>query len=385
VGFHHQSLLIASYWPKGRGNVGYGANVGSNHTGKAPDQELWHGEGVFYGLGCCIKFPSNFLRAPYTLFSTGVTTLPQTMEFPFSLVTTPAEAIPGLSPAFNELMPGWILSDNIWQLLRNEAKFLKRGRKCRRVVYEHRPIRGETVDMMLAARRELLAAHPGMPGVLRDAKGGAIYLGKHVGGLGKNFIKETSRVKAIEAYTMHCRYYALRGLWDFVCGGVGEGGKGGVGVGGVGGGGGGGVDGRGLERRAAVLRVTRQGAVLGTWEPDGGEVDEFDFCDTAVVEASGLYQWHHVLSVLRVEFPEGSTLHYLLEALVGMAFTVANDAERCKAKDDKRGVGTIPGYADAHEAAADTVVVRDAVAFAEQLRADVAGFVRNSGSGFSKL
>ena len=38
VGFHHQSLLIASLWPEGKGNVGYGANVGSNHTGKANDQ-----------------------------------------------------------------------------------------------------------------------------------------------------------------------------------------------------------------------------------------------------------------------------------------------------------------------------------------------------------
>lgn len=46
VGFHHQSLLIASFWPEGKGNVGYGANVGSNHTSKAPDQELWPGEGL---------------------------------------------------------------------------------------------------------------------------------------------------------------------------------------------------------------------------------------------------------------------------------------------------------------------------------------------------
>lgn len=34
VGFHHQALLIAAIWPLGRGNVGYGANVGSNHTSR---------------------------------------------------------------------------------------------------------------------------------------------------------------------------------------------------------------------------------------------------------------------------------------------------------------------------------------------------------------
>ncbi|MFP6667344.1 MAG: DUF4954 family protein, partial [Pirellulales bacterium] len=55
VGFHHQALLIAVLWPEGKGNVGYGANVGSNHTSKAPDQECWPGEGAFFGLGTNIK------------------------------------------------------------------------------------------------------------------------------------------------------------------------------------------------------------------------------------------------------------------------------------------------------------------------------------------
>eukprot|EP00979_Chaetoceros_neogracilis_P014138 scaffold4448_cov229-Chaetoceros_neogracile.AAC.1 len=35
---HHQSLLISALWPTGRGNVGYGSNIGSNHTGRIPDQ-----------------------------------------------------------------------------------------------------------------------------------------------------------------------------------------------------------------------------------------------------------------------------------------------------------------------------------------------------------
>lgn len=64
VGFHHQALLVAAFWPAGRGNIGYGANVGSNHTGKRNDQEIWPGEGVFYGLGCCIKYPCNMSEAP---------------------------------------------------------------------------------------------------------------------------------------------------------------------------------------------------------------------------------------------------------------------------------------------------------------------------------
>ena len=65
VSFHHQALLIATLWPEGKGNVAYGANVGSNHTSKAPDQEFWPGEGMFLGLGVNIKFPADFSRAPY--------------------------------------------------------------------------------------------------------------------------------------------------------------------------------------------------------------------------------------------------------------------------------------------------------------------------------
>ena len=83
---HHQSLLIGAFWPEGKGNIGYGANVGSNHTSKSADQEIWPGEGVFFGLGCSIKFPTNFTAAPYTIVATGVTTLAQKVEFPFSLI-----------------------------------------------------------------------------------------------------------------------------------------------------------------------------------------------------------------------------------------------------------------------------------------------------------
>ncbi|MEO6094459.1 MAG: DUF4954 family protein, partial [Fibrobacteria bacterium] len=89
VGFHHQSLLISALWPEGRGNIAYGANVGSNHTGKKPDQEIRPGEGNFFGLGCSIKFPANYEDSPYSLIATGVSTLPQRLAFPFSLITQP--------------------------------------------------------------------------------------------------------------------------------------------------------------------------------------------------------------------------------------------------------------------------------------------------------
>jgi hypothetical protein len=102
VGFHHQALLIAAVWPEGKGNIGYGANVGSNHTSKAPDQEIFPGEGVFFGLGCSVKFPADFSDAPYSIIATAVPTLPQRVEFPFSLINKPSAAFPGISSSFGE-------------------------------------------------------------------------------------------------------------------------------------------------------------------------------------------------------------------------------------------------------------------------------------------
>src|SRR5208282_4258957 len=131
VSFHHQALLIATLWPEGKGNVAYGANVGSNHTSKAPDQEFWPGEGMFLGLGVNIKFPADFSKAPYSIITCGVTTLPQKVMFPFSMINLPSAMQRGISPAFNEIIPAWLLTDNLYTLKRNEGKYQARN-KARR-------------------------------------------------------------------------------------------------------------------------------------------------------------------------------------------------------------------------------------------------------------
>jgi hypothetical protein len=200
VGFHHQALLIAAFWPEGKGNIGYGANVGSNHTGKAPDQEIWPGEGTFFGLGVNIKFPSDFTRAPYSLIATAVNALPQRVEMPFSLINTPAALHPGISPAYNEIMPGWVLSDNIFAVKRNEGKYAARN-KAKRSKIEFEVLRPEIVDLMIEARRRLQAV-----------SGKDIYSDKDVPGLGKNYMSEAARKNGIEAYTFYLKVYALNGL-----------------------------------------------------------------------------------------------------------------------------------------------------------------------------
>ena len=201
VGFHHQALLIASFWPEGKGNIGYGANVGSNHTSKAPDQELWPGEGIFFGLGVNIKFPSDFTKAPYSIIATAVNALPQKVTLPFSLINSPADRIDGVSPAYNEIMPGWVLSDNIFTVRRNEGKYRKRN-KAKRAKIEFEVFRPEIIDLMIDARRRL--------GEVKQVK--KVYTDKDINGTGKNYMLEESRSAGIEAYTFYIKYYALMGL-----------------------------------------------------------------------------------------------------------------------------------------------------------------------------
>ncbi|PKL16216.1 MAG: hypothetical protein CVV49_17380, partial [Spirochaetae bacterium HGW-Spirochaetae-5] len=196
---HHHSLLIAAIWPGGRGNMGYGANVGSNHTSRLPDQEILPGEGMFFGLGSSIKFPAEYKRSPYTVISTGAVTLPQKVEFPFSLITQPSAVKQNISPLFNELIPAWILSDNIYSVVRNESKYRKRNRSHRNET-DFSIFRPDIIDMMVTARDRLKA--------VTDIKD--IYTETEISGTGKNYITEKNRINGIDAYTFYIHFYALK-------------------------------------------------------------------------------------------------------------------------------------------------------------------------------
>lgn len=199
VGFHHQSLLIAAWWPEGRGNVAYGANIGSNHTSRAPDQEIRPGEGLFFGLGANIKFPADFSGSPYSLLATGVTTLPQKMALPFSLVLDepgPDAQTRGL----NRVVPGWVLRENIYVLLRNEGKFRDRNR-ARRHQFDFRIFRPEVVDKMWTAW-EKLASIPVKP----------VHTAADLSELGKNWLAEADRQSGVETYRRFLQWACAR-LW----------------------------------------------------------------------------------------------------------------------------------------------------------------------------
>ena len=197
-----------------------GASIGSNHTGKAPDQELWPGEGIFFGLDCSIKFPANFSRSPYTLIATRVVTLPQKLEMPFSLINNTSQTFLDLSPAINEIKPGWVLSDNLYMIMRSEMKIYKRGlitanlpdicgKQC---MYENEIFRPAIIELMLEARQRLEKVTCTMAKI-HDLKGGAIYTDKQISGLGKNFMTESSRKAAVDTYSRFVLFYALRAMW----------------------------------------------------------------------------------------------------------------------------------------------------------------------------
>ncbi|MBA3845262.1 MAG: DUF4954 family protein [Planctomycetes bacterium] len=204
VGFHHQSLLIAAYWPEGKGNIAYGAMVGSNHTSRAPDQEIWPGEGCWFGLGCAIRFPSDFSEAPYSVVGLGTSTLPQKVRFPFSLITIPAEPLgkddEGRVPrAYNEIVPAWTLFANAYGLVRTESKFHARD-KSRRHIIDYKVLRPQIMRLIKTAYDRLVAP--------RATK--SVYIDEDIEGLGKNFLRESARLEAIDYYGRAMKRYALR-------------------------------------------------------------------------------------------------------------------------------------------------------------------------------
>lgn len=199
---HHHSLLIAALWPKGCGNLGYGANVGSNHTGRMPDQEIYPGLGTFFGLGVNVKFPSNFSDAPYTVIATGVTLSPQRLRFPFSLIR-PAEHAPAVLPAsLNELVPGWTFAKNPYAVDRNAFKYSVRGKGIAD------PELWNLWNADLA--KQVLDAYRR----LQVSKVKEVYTEEDIAGVGSNFMREPVRQLALAAYANYLERFEVRALMD---------------------------------------------------------------------------------------------------------------------------------------------------------------------------
>ncbi|KAG2819897.1 hypothetical protein PC111_g11695 [Phytophthora cactorum] len=110
---------------------------------------------------------------------------------PFALINTPGHTIPSLSPAINEISPGWVLSSSVFTVLRNEDKFRSRN-NSKRTHIEADIFRPEIIQYMKDARVELEAAE------------------------GKNYMRESSRRAGITTYTFFIKLYALDELLKLV-------------------------------------------------------------------------------------------------------------------------------------------------------------------------
>jgi len=284
---HHQSLLIATVWPGGRGNIGYGANVGSNHTSRLPDQELYPGEGMFFGLGCSIKFPGDYRRAPYSIVATGTVTQSQSVEFPFSLILSPSAYNKGVSLHLNELIPGWTLRENIYAVLRNEAKYRNRN-KSKRNIFDFTILRPSIIDLMITARERLEKA----------ADFTICFTERDIPGAGKNFITDESRLKGIDTYSFYIRHYLLIALFS---------------------------------RTEEVIKTNRRPEFKNIMEPDN----------------TGY--WNHAVKLVKRELPADISLKSVLETLILSIEKIYKDAFDSRKKDYKRGVNTIENYSLYHK------------------------------------
>jgi NDP-sugar pyrophosphorylase family protein len=327
VGFHHQSLLIAAYWPQGKGNIGYGANIGSNHTSKAADQEIWPGEGMFFGLGVSIKYPADYSKSPYSIIATGVSTLPQRVEMPFCLINGRAESIDGISPAYNEILPGWVLSDNIYAVRRNERKYAIRDKSSRGCT-GFEVFRPDIVDLMVKARHALRSLDGAITparaarqrsGTAVDVASRPVYTDKDLPCIGKNFMKETARLEGIESYTNYIRMYALKGLY--------------------------------FGARFCLQH-----------DMDARRVLEPGFIDDP--------RYAHELALLLAEFP-GKGVPELLNELVAAHKKMCADTQLSKEKDNFRGLRIIPDFAEIHDPAAEDPFIRATVQETEDLQSDI--------------
>jgi len=355
---HHQSLLIGILWPLGRGNVGYGSNVGSNHTGRIPDQETSVGEGTFWGLGCVIKFPVDMTCSPYTIVAAGVQLPPQRITMPFSLITDG----PG---GMNQLTPGWLLQYSLYTIARSEVKFANRRTAKRHDYYTGwKILRAGIMDLLVNARSSLVYAGQQLQSA--GEKKMVVYkTDKSIPGLGANQLTEKGRQIGIKAYTDAIQRYALRGL---------------------------------LKRLVTLVSsqkidltlnqilahvglegVSEDSAASSLGAPSKSVVNWPVLPWNEESHTSSEAVWKHQHSMLLNELPSilsstnktSSILSRLLEKCMALEDDHAKRVYKSKSRDDARGASTVPGYADVHIAAEKDSVVLAAKKEADDVRQDV--------------
>ncbi len=194
VGFHHRSLLIAATWISGLGNIASGAQIGSNHTSRAPDATATISEGWFFGLGSLVKYPINLEDAPFGILAAGEILPSCVLVFPFSLI--------GSENGTPLIRPAWVLGKNLYSVIRNEKKWRERVPEHERYIV----FRKETVEKMGKARRILgeLGGKTQYSEIDHESLKGLILFEKH-------------RLQALEWYDLYIKWgYSLPGRENLI-------------------------------------------------------------------------------------------------------------------------------------------------------------------------
>eukprot|EP00559_Dactyliosolen_fragilissimus_P008911 CAMPEP_0184860170 /NCGR_PEP_ID=MMETSP0580-20130426/5115_1 /TAXON_ID=1118495 /ORGANISM="Dactyliosolen fragilissimus" /LENGTH=547 /DNA_ID=CAMNT_0027357185 /DNA_START=434 /DNA_END=2074 /DNA_ORIENTATION=+ len=353
---HHQSLLISTLWPLGRGNVAYGANVGSNHTCRLPDQECTVGEGIFWGLGCVIQFPIDLTFSPYSVIASGVKLPPQRISMPFSLIMESSEG-------GNEIVPGWVYWSSAYTIYRSEEKFRKRRKAWRHGHYTGWDIISPyIVKTCIECRNDLIHIDPNVDTDINNLKDSqkflasqmnTFYNAKDMKALGRNKLTERGRKVGILAYTDLIQRYVLNKLFQKVKDIL-----------------------SGETNIDIIKRLQLDGLnirVIPVQKPELNSSRETHWPRFPWEESD---DWEFILSVLQSELPllfasklinkqavkyhqlSVSDLIFLFDRLIQLEKGYSDRIYKSKARDDERGKDIIPGYKEAHNSAESDSVVK---------------------------
>jgi hypothetical protein len=341
--------------------------VGSNHTGRLPDQETLAAEGTFWGLSCVVKMPVNLQAAPYSIVAAGTTVAPgQVISMPFSLLVD------------GSILPGWVLGSSPYTLARSATKFATRRQAVRHSYYTGWEIlRPRVVDQCRWARQALMS-------VAATATVQAVYKGSDkdgasIPGIGSHTLTEKGRQTGIRAYTDCIQRFALTGFLTFLMHAKKQHTQHASVL----------LDEAFLTQEFALSDVTRDTAPVPSHEVGTGwgampwdEADESDL-------------WNYQRGLVLKEFPcrfnstgSGVLLSWakqLLQKLVGLEKDYADRVYQCKQRDDTRGAKTIPGYEDSHVAAEHDAVILTVRAACQQTQEAVQVLLSDLEQGAARI
>ncbi len=144
---HHNNSFLIACMIGGQSNIAAGATIGSNHTSRVNDGELWAGRGFWPGL--CTSFKHNSRFASFIMCAKGDYPSELDIKLPFSLI---------LLDSANELLifPAFWFTHNMYAVMRSALKFKKRDKRVHRLQYiEHEILAPDTIEEMFSAIRLL--------------------------------------------------------------------------------------------------------------------------------------------------------------------------------------------------------------------------------------